>query len=1107
MDQDRFVQLLQSVLSPNSQGLKDATSALQKEYYTQPASLVLLIQLVTSQQPSELRQLAAVEARSLVSKHWKSIPAEQKPEIRTRLLEATVQEQKPVVRHADARVVSAIAKIDFDSGEWGELPGHLRDAAISPKVQEREVGVYILYTLLETMGADFMRGSAELIQLFSKTIQDPESAEVRINTMLALANVAIHIDADDDEAALLAFRSIIPNMVRVLEESIYAGDEERTLQAFEVFQALLGCDSQLLSNYLKDLVQFMVDIASKKDIVDDSRTQAISFLIQCVKFRRLKIQGMKIGPDLTNMALAIATELEEFDVDDDEITPARSALSMLDLMASCLPPSQVLVPLLTGLGQYVNSTNPDHRRAGILALSFCIEGAPDFITTQLKEIMPLCFRLLDDEEAKVRQAALYCIARLADDLAEDLAKEHQKLVPALVKNLDAAMRTVASDRKHSSDIIKASCSALDAVLYGLEEDDAKRYLPQLAQRFSQLFGHPDLKVKASAAAAMGSLASSVEEAFVPYFEATMQALSPYVTLKGDEDEFNLRAEVCDAMAKMAGAVGAKEFQKYVPGLMNASEEALSLENSRLKETSYVLWSSLAKIYEGEFTPFLEGVMNGLLKSLEQEERAIEVELGQGAADLVGKEVTIGGKKVRVAAADDDNAEAALQKLSDAAGGLGDDDDDDFEDFEDFDEFSAVTAVAMEKEIAVEVIGDVMTHTKNAFLPYFEKTVEMVLPLMEHDYEGIRKAAITTLHRAYAVLYQVWEETQPQKWVPGLPLKIEPTSELKKFCELLMTSTLALWMGEEERSVVTEINRNIAANLKVCGPALISEENYFTNIIEIVTNLLTKRHPCQQDAGEDEDLVEDDELAEYDWLVVDTALDVVIGLSIALGEQFGEVWKLFEKTIMKYASSSESTERSTAVGVIAECIKGMSGAVTQYTASLLKLLLHRLSDEDPETKSNAAYAIGRLCESSNSHDEILNAYSTILSKLEPLLQTKTARLMDNAAGCVSRMILKHREKMPIGEVLPALVALLPLKEDFEENEPIYKMITQMYQWEDPTIRGLTPQLLPIFTYVLENVETQLGDGTRQQLVELVKYLYQMEPSLLQGNQTLMTIANS
>jgi len=248
-----------------------------------------------------------------------------------------------------------------------------------------------------------------------------------------------------------------------------------------------------------------------------------------------------------------------------------------------------------------------------------------------------------------------------------------------------------------------------------------------------------------------------------------------------------------------------------------------------------------------------------------------------------------------------------------------------------------------------------------------------------------------------------------------------------------------------RGTVTDINRDVAATLKLCGPAPLMTDNgtVVPDICQLLLAIITKRHLCQQDMGDeaDEDILE--ESSEYDWLVIETALEVVTCLAVALGPQFAELWKMFEKPIMKYASSQESTERSAAVGSIAECVGNMGAGCTPYTTGLLKLLLHRLSDEDPESKSNAVYGIGLLCEMTTNDAEILKSLSTIFSKLEPLLDAQDqARLLDNTAGCVSRFISKHPDKLPIAEVLPRLVQLLPLREDYEENKPVFGMIVKL-----------------------------------------------------------------
>jgi hypothetical protein len=244
-----------------------------------------------------------------------------------------------------------------------------------------------------------------------------------------------------------------------------------------------------------------------------------------------------------------------------------------------------------------------------------------------------------------------------------------------------------------------------------------------------------------------------------------------------------------------------------------------------------------------------------------------------------------------------------------------------------------------------------------------------------------------------------------------------------------------------------------------------------------------------------------ESSEYDWLVIDTALDVIIGLAQSLGPQFGELWKLFEKPVMKFASSQENYERSTAIGVIAECTAGMGDAVTPFTATLLKLLLHRLSDEDTETRSNAAYATGLLVFHSTDSNAYLPSYNTILGKLEPLLHTQLARTLDNASGCVSRMIMAHPDRVPIGDVLPVLVNLLPLKEDYEENTPIFQCIVGLYQHGNETVLALTQKLVPVFAAVLSPPEEQLDDETREKVKEVVRYIAKQQPALVEGNEVL------
>jgi len=134
-----------------------------------------------------------------------------------------------------------------------------------------------------------------------------------------------------------------------------------------------------------------------------------------------------------------------------------------------------------------------------------------------------------------------------------------------------------------------------------------------------------------------------------------------------------------------------------------------------------------------------------------------------------------------------------------------------------------------------------------------------------------------------------------------------------------------------RASVTDICVNVAETLSLCGPAFLVDATG-TIMLELASQLvliLKKQHPSQLDE-ENEELPELHESSEYDWILVDSAMDVVLGLSKALGTQFGEIWKLVGTLLIKYASSSEAVERSTSVGVIADCIKYMEEGCTPHT---------------------------------------------------------------------------------------------------------------------------------------------------------------------------------
>ncbi|OAA57122.1 importin beta-4 [Niveomyces insectorum RCEF 264] len=1096
MDGQKLANLLQESQIPDTTRIKAITAELQKNYYAHAESLLLLIEIVCTHSDVNVRQQAAVQAARLVPKHWKSPTQEQKTAVRQHLLEATMKEQNARCRHSDARLVAAIATYDFDDGEWPELLPALFTLSTSDDVHQREIGSYIIYSTLEANPVIYKDHVPKLLELFSQLMKDSGSADVQINAVMSIGALLVLIEAEEEEneESIGAVRNLVPQMGLVLKNSVDANDDDKIQQVFEVLQQFLIFSPAFIGGHLKSLVQFMIELAANKEADDGVRVQAISFLTQTVHYRRLKIQAMRdMAAHLVIKGMEILTELGDDETIDEE-TPGHLALSLLDALASELPPRQVLVPLLDEFPKYASSPDPALRKAGILALGNCAEGAPDFVNTQLKSILPIVIRLLNDPDGTVRHASLVGLTGLAEEMPDDIAVEHEAIMDALFKNLQAAM-VVTSDEeaaKKNGQVVRAVCSAFDSISNGLKSETMKPYALQMIEPIGRLFSHPDTRVKIAAASALGAIAESLEKEFAPYFEKSMQALGTYVTINGEEMELQLRSAVLDSIGRIAVAVGSQLFQPYVVDLMKASEENLLLEDDRLKESSFIFWASLAKVYGREFKPFLPGVLKALLEALEGGDDEIVLQLTDEEKAIIAAGGLSGGRKGG--------------KIHDLNGDEEDSMDDEDEDEDE--DWAGMGSEAEEKEVAIEVLGDIITNAcgEEEMQQFLEKGVSIANSLMEHHYSGIRKAAMGMLWRSYARVWQLTEESTGFKWEPGFPPKQAPTPLLTKLAEMVAKPTFELWVDETERDVVTDINRNVAATLETCGPAILAQENAVQEIVTVLGQIITRAHPCQQDAGDEEDAQDVEESSEYDWLVVETALDVVTALAAAIGPAFGELWKIFEKPIFKIASSNESYERSAAVGTIASCTGNMGATVTPYTNQLLKLIVHRLGDEDLETKSNAAFAIGQLVTSSTDSKAYLAAYPTILEKLERLLAIDDTghRIYDNACAAFCRLITAHPNRVPIGDYLPSVVERLPLKEDYDENKPIYTCIYHLYEHNEPTVQQLTPTLLSVFQQVLSPPEAQLDNETRELIQRAVQVLYKAHPELFQGHQDLLKL---
>ncbi|KNZ74647.1 putative importin subunit beta-4 [Termitomyces sp. J132] len=434
--------LLVQTVSPDTNSVKAATAQLNAEFYKTPACIPALANILASSPEQAVRQLAAVELRKRVAQNsgnlWITLPQNEREEIKSRLPELILAEVDNLVRHSAARVVAAIATIEIPLGTWGQLLPFLHQTCTSPQVSHREVGIYILFTVLENIVEGFQEHLQSFFKLFEQLLVDPVSIEVRITTVRALGVIAQYIDSDDKDD-LKAFQALLPAMIQVIGQCVETGNENGARQLFDVLETLLILEVPILGRHIPELAHFLLQCGGNRNFEGELRVLALNALNWTVQYKKSKIQSNNLAPAILEGLMPIATEEEPEDLDDDapsrrnckhqNLNSLQSALRIIDGLSTNLPPSQVFPALRNLILQYFSSPDPQNRRGAMLALGVSVEGCSEYMTPLMNEVWPIIETGLVDGDTSVRKASCVAVSCLCEWLEDECAAKHAVLIP------------------------------------------------------------------------------------------------------------------------------------------------------------------------------------------------------------------------------------------------------------------------------------------------------------------------------------------------------------------------------------------------------------------------------------------------------------------------------------------------------------------------------------------------------------------------------------------------------------------------------------------------------------------------------------------------------
>ena len=1103
-------QTLSAITQPSSTGLKEATKTLQSQFYTQSVAVPALIHILQNSSDNALKQLAGVEVRKLIPKFWEELDPAVKTDIKASLLQTAFSEPTEIIRHANARVIAAIGSEELDSNSWPELIPNLIQAASSDESQNRQISSFILLSVLEELSPSLNVYIDDLLNLFSHTINDPASLETRSLSAQALNHVSALIEDQENinEQQAAKFSSLIPSVVDVLEAVIKANDNNNAKLIFNCLNDFLLLDSKLTGNSVVDLIRLTIQIAVNTKIDEEVRVYAIQFIISALSYRKSKILQAKLGPEITQAALKIASE--EIDVEDElnnedetgeneENTPSLIAIRLIAFASAELPPSQVAAVIVDHLAAMSQSSNPFERRAILMAISVAVTGSPDYILSQFDKIIPVTIQGLKDSEPIVKLAALKCVSQMTTDLQDEVAKFHEDYLPLIIDIIDSAKSAV---------IYRYATVALDGLLEFIAYEAISKYLePLMNKLFFMLEHNNSSKLRCAVVSAIGSAAFASGIAFIPYFKTSVQYLEQFIqncsNIEGmTDDDIELRAITFENISTMARAVRSETFSEFAEPLVNSAYEAIKTDSARLRESGYAFIANLSKVYGENFAPFLGTVLPEIFKTLQLDEYQFNFD----------------GDVDDLAAFTEDASEEDLQN-----------------------KFTVNTGISYEKEVAAAALSELALGTKEHFLPYVEQSLKVLNEQIEESY-GLRETALNTIWnivKAVLLSSKVVPETYPKGVPAGSYVEDSVLAVIKNAREISMNNLA----NEFETSMVITVLEDFANMIKQFGPIIIMDHGDSTVLEALcvqVLSILNGTHVCQtidmeEDAPRDEEL----DASETEATLLDVTLEVLVSLSHALAGDFAKIFENFKQVVLNLFNSKTRSKRSSAVGAASEMALGMKEQ-NPYIHEMLEALVIRLNvDKSLEVRGNACYGVGLLCE--YAPFDVSAVYEPVLKSLYQLLsvadkkvlagedEEATKEIVDracaNACGCIARMALKHENLIPLEQVIPSLLSHLPLATGYEEYDPIYKLIMKLFQDNNPVITNNVPRIVEIFAgiFTKENErikleqESTLGreenmerlkqfqtDDMREKVVELLRYLNTTYNGVVAQNSVLAPI---
>lgn len=1047
--------ILSNLLS--AENVQKATIELN-EALKRPETINILCEVSTRSTQAQLRQYSAVVLRKRLMKlrNWNMVPPDQQEMIKNGLLQAIIAEPEKSVRTAISQVVGSLINHEFPKkNQWSsDVLKFIFDSVQSSDARINEIGSEAFAIFTETAPDQFVPHIESIGMFVSQAMMSAEQTNnmanpVIFNLIMAMSHLVPFIVGNN--AGEHIYSAAVPSVVKLL--SAHVNDDEKFIDSFDILENLADHAPKLLTNHIKLLIEFCIEVSRNQNIDDGNRVKAITFIGWLVRIKKKVILKQKlVEPIIATLFELMALpsddsgdDTEEYFGSNEVTTPMNCATQTLDVLALNIPPKNLIPPLLQLLEPALHASNdPLKKKAAYLSIAVIAEGCSSTICKKYLRPLLDCIKTgITDPNAIIRNSSLFALGQFSEHLQPEISQFSEEILPILFDYLQLLSNQIRSGGKEPQHFGR--------VFYAVEtfcenlEDAIVPHLPTLMERLSECMTPTNsVNLREQALSCLSATANAAKSNLLPYFPQLIEGLRMYLVKSEDEDICTLRPAAIDTLAALARTIGNENFIPLANDTMQLGLALIEDKNDPdLKRSCYNLFAAMALVLHEEIGSVLERIVTSMIDSVKSTE-SIVLSNGKDSEEI------------------EDSQENEDQEF--------DIENSDGEDDEDEELLGIENSYMEEKEEAIIALKELAEHTGAAFAPYIKVSFEEIFKLLPYPNEDIRQSSVEALCQFVCSLYKL----QNYEGVKHTMLILVP-----KLSEIIHT--------DEERIVVMAALESFNNILEELGAAAVEVEGHKDAIFSCIFDVLHGKVTCQFDEPEEDE----DEESEYDIAILESAGEILPKFGKAMNSQefyayFGRVFPFFAGKIQKTKDKDEMTQsqRAMAVGVVSECFAPLGEFSSQYFDPLLPLLVELLNDQnDEEVRNNAVYGIGELC--MHSGQTSFKAYPQILAALSSLVAKEShGGILDNICGTLARLIILNSSLVPLKDVLPVFISYLPLRQDYVENEHVFKSLELLYrQGNEVLLQFLERVILTALTVLHKKQYSK--DEVREHIFAFVK----------------------